>query len=305
VVTVAEGEEAEPLGGLVAIGKAHPRVRQFKAVRDNTKPNRSSLVAVEGLWELEQAVAGDLRFELLLVCPELFRGEKAARLATLVAASAAASYRVSEKVFSMLSDRDSSDGLAALAALSYAPWSAIAGSRLDRVVVLDGVESPGNLGTILRSAEAAGFAGAVMTHRRVRLSHPRLVHASMGVSLRMPIVDAGVDEAATWLRQHDYSIVTTDSKGRTSFRDRRYDGPTAIVLGNERHGVSFEWRDVEDDCVRIPIVGHVDSLNVGTAAALVLYECFHQTTAGRGLDEGRTFSTEGWSEGRGANGDGG
>lgn len=251
-------------------GAAHPRVKQFLSLKRNLKGNPDRLVVVEGLWEVQRALDAGLELRAFFVCPPLLRGEAGRAAAARVVASGVHAYEVSERLFARLVDREGPDGLAAIAVLPAFSWTDVVSSR---VVVLDGLEIVGNVGTVIRCADAAG-AAVVLTNRRVRLTHPKLVHSSMGTSLSVPVVEADVDEAAAWLRAHGFRIVTTDADAGLSYRRADWSGRVAVVLGSERFGISAAWHEAEDVRVRIPMAGNVDSLNVGNAAVLVLYEAW-------------------------------
>jgi RNA methyltransferase, TrmH family len=255
-------------------GAQHPRVKQFLSLKRNLKGNPDRLVSLEGLWELGQALDADLELRAFFVCPELLRGDAGRSMAERVAATGVHSYEVSAKVFERLADREGPDGLAAIAVLPAFDWSSIKLGAANRVVVLDGLEIVGNVGTVVRCADATACDAVVLTKRRVRLTHPKLVQGSMGMSLHVPVFEADADEAVAWLRGNGFRIVTTDADGTVSYRDADYSGRVALVLGSERYGISAAWHDAEDVRVSIPMAGRVDSLNVGNAAVLVLYEAF-------------------------------
>lgn len=255
-------------------GAQHPRVKQFISLKRNLKGNPERLVVLQGLWEVSQALEAGLELRAFFVAPELLRGDAGRSMADRVMATGVHSYEVSAKVFERMADREGPDGLAAIAVLPGFDWSSIKLAHTNRVVVLDGLEIVGNVGTVVRCADATACDAVVLTNRRVRLTHPKLVHSSMGTSLTVPVFEADAADAIAWLRGNGFRIVTTDSDGTVSYRDADYSGRVALVLGSERHGVSAPWHDAEDGRVFIPMAGRVDSLNVGNAAVLVLYEAF-------------------------------
>src|SRR5688500_13999286 len=135
---------------LPAIGVQHPRVKQYLAVKNNTKSNPENLVCLEGLWELTAARQGELVFRGFFVSPELLRGDTGLYLAQQIVRSGVHSYVVSEKVFRRLADREQPDGLAAIVQMRRFSWGDIQLGSDNRVMVLDGLEIPGNVGTIIR-----------------------------------------------------------------------------------------------------------------------------------------------------------
>jgi TrmH family RNA methyltransferase len=261
---------------LVAAGLHHPRVKQYLSVKGNTKSNPELLVCLEGLWEVSLALRASLELRCFFVCPELLRGDAGEHLAESVVETGVHSYQVSEKVMRRIVDRDEPDGLAALAQMRRFTWQDIRLRDYNRLIVLDGLEIPGNIGTIVRTADGAGADAVVITNRRTRLTHPKLIHSSMGSALTFPIVEAEVGEAIAWLRRHDFAIVLTDTDAPLNYRDAEYRRRVAVVLGSERYGIAREWYAAQSFSVSIPMRGQVDSLNVGNAAVLMLYELLHQ-----------------------------
>ena len=261
---------------LVPAGIQHPRIKQYLTVKNNTKSNPENLACLEGLWELSLALNENLEVRAFFVCPEQLRGEAGQQLAQRIIDSGAHSYVVSEKVMSRLTDKEQPDGLAGIVQLPQFTWGDIKLAEHNRVVVLDGLEIPGNVGTIIRCADAVGAHGIIVTNRRTRLSHPKLLHSSMGSAFTLPTIEAQIDEAAAWLKQHNFKIITTDTDAPLNYREADYRGRVAIIMGSERYGIMRQWYQVHDFSVSIPMSGKMDSLNVGNAAVLMLYEMFYQ-----------------------------
>ena len=261
---------------LVPAGPQNPRVKQYLAIKRNTKPNPENLACLEGLWEITTALEAGLELRAFFVCPELLRGDAGRALAHRVIATGMHSYLASPRVMERLVDREGSDGLAAIARLPRWGWEDVKLARSNRLVVLDGLEIAGNVGTIIRCADGTGADGVVITNRRTRLTHPKVIHSSMGSSFTVPVIEAEVVEAVAWLRGHGFRIITTDTDARESYREADYGGRVAIVLGSEKYGIVREWHEAQDTSVAIPMSGRMDSLNVGNAAVLMLYEAFYQ-----------------------------
>lgn len=262
--------------GLPAIGIQHPRIKQYLAVKNNTKSNPEGLAGLEGFWEVTTARDAGLDLRAFFVCPELLRGDTPSHVAQQIVQSGVHAYVVSEKVMSRMVDRDQPDGLAAIVQLRRWSWDDLRLGEQNRVLVLDGVEIPGNVGTIIRCADGADADGIIITNRRTRLTHPKLLHSSMGSSFTFPVIESEVATAVGWLKQHEFRIITTETDAAISYRAADYRGRVAVVMGSERYGIVKEWHDAEDVRVFIPMAGRVDSLNVGNAAALLLYEVFAQ-----------------------------
>jgi TrmH family RNA methyltransferase len=255
----------------------HPRVRQFVNVKRNRGNPPATAVALEGSWALRHALASGVEVESVMACPTLFRGEESARLVAAARARGARVYEISERVLHRIVDRDGPDGIAAVAHLRCWSLADVSVCPATRVVVLDRMELAGNLGAIIRCADGAGAGAVVLTDRRTRVTHPLAVKASMGTVFSLPVIDTSVDSAVEWARTHGVRVVAADPTPRASYRGDHYGGPAMLVLGSERYGLSDEWRAAADILVSIPMRGVADSLNVGHAAALLLYEALTQT----------------------------
>jgi TrmH family RNA methyltransferase len=259
---------------LVSAGLHHPAIKQYLAIKNRF--NSENLACIEGLWALSLALAANLEIRSFFVCPALLRGEAGWQIAETIIASGTRSYQVSEKVLSHLVDWEGPDGLVALVQLRRFTWHDIQLRTHNVLLVLDGLQIPGNIGTIIRCADGAGADGILITNRQQLLWHHKLIRASMGSIFAFPIIEAEACEAIAWLKRQGFKIVTTDTDARLSYRQTDYRGRVAIVMGNERHGISPVWYEAQDTSVFIPMNGRADSLNVGNAAVLMLYEALHQ-----------------------------
>ena len=262
--------------GLVAVGLGHPKVEQYRNIKHNRRPYPRHAIAFEGLWALRAAIIAGVPVDAAFVCPSLLRGGDALELLQALRAAGTGTYEVSERVFRRMAERDGPDGIAGVARLPDVALVDVPIRPSTRIVVADRFELAGNLGTIVRTADGAGASAVVVTDLRVRLSHPLVLKASMGTIFSLPVVAASRDETSSWLRRGGFTVVAADPAADVSYRDIGYEGPIAIVLGSERYGLDPSWRARADRVVSIPMLGTADSLNVGHAAALLLYEALHR-----------------------------
>jgi RNA methyltransferase, TrmH family len=225
---------------------------------------------------ITRAMAAGVRLQAVFVCPALLQEPEAVALASTVVGLQAEGYQVSARVLSRLADRDRPDGIAAL---GHSRARTLAEIRVDagtRVMVADGWDLPGNLGTLIRCADGAGASAVLVVEPGFGLSHPLVVRASMGAALTMPVVAVGRSAARQWLRTRGFRIVAADPGGSCSYRAVDYRGPLAIVVGSERRGLSQEWLAAADGIATIPMLGSCDSLNAAVAGALLLYQALAQ-----------------------------
>jgi RNA methyltransferase, TrmH family len=259
-------------------GANHPAIERFR--RTKRHDTGDGAVALEGWWAIHHALHAGCALELVLVCPAMAtaRGDGAdtARLLDQLRARGVPVHEVGERLLRRLVERDGPDGLAAVARLRPRRLDDLAVDRTTRLVVADGLASPGNLGTLVRCADGAGAAAVVVTEPQVRRTHPHVVKASLGTVFSLPVVPASRAATRSWLRDHGVTIVAADPAAPVSYRDAPYDGPVAIVVGSERDGLAPFWRAAADVVVSIPMLGVADSLNVAHAGALLLYEALHR-----------------------------
>jgi TrmH family RNA methyltransferase len=256
---------------LASAGPSHPRVRQFLNVKHNRGPQPRTAIALEGAWAVGQAVAAGLDIEVLFVCDALRRGGNAG-IGGECDGDGVRRYAVSERVMRRMVDRDGPDGIAAIAHLRPHALDTVEIGPDALVVIADRLELAGNLGTLIRCADGAGVSAVILTDRRVRIAQHRVAKASMGTLFTMPVVDADIDAVLAWTARLDFRLIAADPGTPLSYRRADYRGRVAVVVGSERHGLSDRWRAAADALVSIPMRGMADSLNVGHAAALLLYE---------------------------------
>jgi RNA methyltransferase, TrmH family len=262
---------------LTPAGLKHPRVREFLAAkRHRASSGLPHAVTLEGTWLIRQALAAGVRLQAVFVCPALLQAAGGLALASKAVGLGAEGYQVSERVLSRLADRDGPDGIVALGQARRRALGDIRVGPRTRLVIADGWDLPGNLGTLIRCADAAGASGVLVAEPGFGLSHPLVLKASMGAALAVPVVSVDRRAARRWLREGGFRIVAADPAGSRSYRDVDYRGPLAIVVGSERRGLAPEWLTAADSIAAIPMLGSCDSLNAALAGALLLYEALAQ-----------------------------
>ena len=259
---------------LQRVGLTHPRVRHLLAVARNAVPNPHHLFVAEGRWAHELLLEAGTPVDTFLYCPEAVRTEQARACAERICSVAGAAYHVSDKVLQRVSERERPDGLLSLARLPS--WDAESWQFGDSALVLvaDGIEYAGNLGTLIRTADACRADCLVLANRQVRRTHRRVFAASRGTVLTTPVVEFATSaEAAAWLGRHGFETFIADPGARRTYRAGTFLGPrTAVVVGSEGRGAARDWYDRGATTVSIPMLGVADSLNVSASAAILLFE---------------------------------
>lgn len=228
---------------------------------------------VEGYDEVALVCAGGVEVHELYLCPDLTSAD---RLAVIEAASPVAPVTVSRAVFEKVSYRDNADGFLAVC---RPPGVGLDEVRLPAgplVVVCEGIEKPGNLGAILRTADAAGVDLVISASPRTDLANPNVIRASRGAAYAVPVATADLDTAYDWLAEHGIRVVAASPDASRSHTDADLSGPLALVVGTEHEGLSPSAEGRAQARVRIPMSGRVNSLNVSVSLAVLVYEAIRQ-----------------------------
>lgn len=255
---------------------ANPRVKDVVRLRQRSHRDEQGLMLIEGYREIRRAVDSGHPIRTLFLCEALFQGPNEPALIAACRAGGTEIVDCAPPVFAKLAYRDRPDGLLALAPQIRLPLDRLPCPADALLVVAEAVEKPGNLGTILRSADATGAHGVIVCDRCTDINNPNVVRASVGALFMLPVVETGSPEALAWLRARGVRIVAATPHADTLFTDADLRGPTAIAMGAEQYGLSATWMDQADIRVRIPMLGRCDSLNVASATTLMLYEAVRQ-----------------------------
>ena len=234
---------------------------------------------VEGYEELVLALDAGSRPTALYYCEELIKADDERALIGRAGALGAELVRLARPVFARVAYRESPDGWLAVVPSVDDDLATLRLTDNPLLLVCAAVEKPGNLGAMLRTADAAGLDAVIAADPIADWSNPNIVRASKATLFSVPVASATSPILLRWLREHSIRVVATTPDTTTPFTDADYRGPTAIVVGSEKDGLSPAWLEQADDRVRIPMCGLVNSINVATSAALVAYEALRQRSA--------------------------
>jgi TrmH family RNA methyltransferase len=251
---------------------ANPLVRRMRLLGDRKHRRREGAFVVEGIQPVWQAVEAGADVEVLVVAPDLL-GPPAAGM---VAAQEAAGVRVARltgELFARVSARDGPSGLAAIVRARVPGLASLPVPPGAVFVALHEIGNPGNLGTIIRTVDAAGGTGVVLIGAAADPFDPAAVKASMGALFAVPVARAADPaEFFAWTAGSGVAVITTSAKARTSFWAASYPRPLALLLGAEGAGLPDDVLAAGDLQVRIPMTGTAESLNLAVAAGLLLYQ---------------------------------
>lgn len=255
------------------ISLQNTRVKAAVALRDRRDREETGLFLIEGYRELKRAVDAGREIQTLFVCPELFLGENEK---ALIRASKAQVLECSREVFAKISYRDRPDGLLAIAPQLHLTLNDLKLREIPFLLVAESIEKPGNLGTILRSSDAAGVDAVIVCDPTTDIHNPNVVRSSIGTLFTVPVLEAGGEETLAFLKKNKIALVAATPHAKLEFTEVDLTVPLAIVVGTEQYGLSENWMNQADIAVRIPMCGVADSLNVASATTLLLYEVLRQ-----------------------------
>jgi len=251
-------------------------VKNVVKLRQRSHRDEQGLMIIEGYREITRALDNSHNPVELYYCEDFFTGKNETTLMQRCTSAGARLYKCTEPVFMKMAYRDRPEGL-----LAVAPQIRISLKQLQLpenplVVVAESIEKPGNLGTILRSADAAGVNAVIVCDRCTDINNPNAVRASIGTIFSIPVVETSTAEAQEWLRKKNIQIVAATPHAEQLYTAVDMTAPVAIVLGTEQYGLSESWLAEKHLTVRIPMLGQCDSLNVASAATILLFEAVRQ-----------------------------
>lgn len=255
---------------------ANPRIKAAVALRDRRERDRTGLTLVDGARELRRALDAGIDVVETFVCEPLLAGPDARAALDTLRAGLTPVRATSEGVFARLAFGERAEGLLAVVRIPSTALEAVALPADPLVVVIEGVEKPGNVGAVLRSADGAGVDAVIAASPRTDLFNPNAIRASAGTVFTVPLGAAPTAEVLAWLRAGAVRIVTARVDADLLYTDADLTGPLAVIVGAEADGLTDAWTDGDIDAVRLPMRGVADSLNVSVTAAVLAYEARRQ-----------------------------
>lgn len=254
----------------------NPKIKAAMKLRDRKHREREGRFLIDGLRETERAIAGGIEIEEAFIKSGDEQNEALAAIAGHLHAAGITTYLATAAAFERITFGDRDEGVVAVGKIPAVSLDALKLPALPLVVVLENVEKPGNLGAVLRTADAAGASAIIAAGIGVDLFNPNVVRASLGAIFSVPVSGAASKETLDWLRSNRLQIFAARVDASHEYTEVSYSGPSAIVLGSEADGLSGVWNGPDITPISLPMLGVVDSLNVSTSAAIVLYEAVRQ-----------------------------
>lgn len=254
----------------------NPKIKDLLALQEKSRLRREKgLFVVEGRRELEHCLEAEYQIDTLFVCPDILdlTDETPLLRSYLDRASV---FEVSPAVYGKIAYREGTEGIVAEVVTPELTLAKLNLPENPLVMVLEAVEKPGNLGAVLRSADAAGADAVIICDPLTDLFNPNLIRASIGAVFTVPVVTATSEETIKYLKNKGIRILTAQLQDSVLYYDSDMRHGVALVMGTEATGLSQAWREAADAHIRIPMLGRLDSLNVSVSAAILLFEAVRQ-----------------------------
>lgn len=248
------------------------KIKNVAALDKPRERRQQNLLVVEGVKELSLALSASYDFETVFFCPEIITFDDAAALVkdenVLVP--------VTQAVFEKIAYRGSTGGLIGVARQKAHSFDKLKMGSNPLILVAESVEKPGNLGALLRTADAANLDAVIICDPNTDFYNPNVIRSSLGCVFTQQVVSATSNETLSWLRDNNIAIYCTYLHASRPYDEADFTSPCAIVMGTESTGLSKAWTDKSDANIIIPMQGKIDSMNVSTAAAVVIFEAKRQ-----------------------------
>lgn len=258
----------------------NPRIKNFIHLQKARERKEQNVFVVEGSKEYAQAIRHQYKFASIFVCSDLISEVHFKALSAGINHDVEV-YPVSKEVFDKIAYREGSGGIIALARPKSHGLNNLILKKNPLLLVLEAVEKPGNLGAILRTADAAGVDAVIVCDPQTDIYNPNVVRSSIGCLFSVPLAICNSDEAIAWLKSNSIAIFCTYLKAAIPYTEVDFVKPAAIVMGTESEGITAKWVAAADQNIIIPMQGSADSMNVSTATAVVVFEACRQKNFGK------------------------
>ena len=256
----------------------NPKVKDVIALRKKSTRDETGLFLIEGAREILHAIENQWTIKTLFFCQDYFQSELEQATYQCGIASNASLIDCSTTVFDKIAYRDRPDGLLAVAEKATLTLNRVVPKDNAFIIIAESVEKPGNLGSILRTADAAGVDLVILSDPTTDLYNPNVVRSSIGTLFTVPVVQATNEDVWQWITEHHITTLAATPDTDTLYTDIDMINSLALLVGTEQKGLSPFWLEKADQKVRIPMLGKANSLNVSASTAILLYEAVRQRT---------------------------
>ena len=252
------------------------KIKFARTLRTRNKREKHGLTLLEGYRAVSRSFECQIKFQTCFYTPSLFLGTNEMPLLAKIAKTGAEVIEVVEDVMKKMAYRDRPEGIIAIAKTKKHTLAEIPIKENGLYIIAEAVEKPGNLGSILRSADAAAVDGVIVCDKCTDLYNPNVITASTGALFSVNIAEATSEETLQWLKKNNIATLAATPEAKNIYYKTDLSGKIAVVVGTEQYGLTDFWKTNSNINVTIPMLGYIDSLNVATATTVILFEAARQ-----------------------------
>lgn len=250
----------------------NPFIKSLLLLQEKSKARKQSRqFIIEGKREIELALKGGYQFDTILFLPEIMDEKSISKFSATTEL-----IEISKEVYQKLAYRDTTEGIIGVARIKTLSLSDLKLSKTPLILVAEAPEKPGNIGAMLRTADAANIDAVLIANPKSDMYNPNIIRSSVGCIFTNQIATGTSEEIITFLKENKINIYAATLQNSTSYHTQDYTQSTALVVGTEATGLSNEWREAATQNIIIPMQGEIDSMNVSVAAAILLFEAKRQ-----------------------------
>ena len=255
---------------------SNPKIKLIKKLlKDSSKRQEEGLVIVDGKREINEALKAGWKIEDFFFSLDIIKKEDDLKLRSYFLKNSKNSYQLKKSIFSSISYKKNPDGFLATFKSQFLRWSDLKIKNNPLVLILESVEKPGNLGAIIRTAQASDVDLLILIDQKTDLYSPNVIRASTGFVFSLPIILTSASEALKWCKEKNIEILSTALRAPLTCFEADLSRPTAIIFGTEARGLSQTWLESKNQ-ISIPMKKGVDSLNVSVSVGVIAYEAWRQ-----------------------------
>jgi len=237
---------------------------------------KSNKFVIEGVRETMVAISSGYKIKSIFYYPELFSDENLFEIIKMIREYEVEIIKISKKVYQKIAYRNSTEGIIAVAYMKNHDISELKLRKNTLLLIAENIEKPGNIGAILRSVDGSGADGLILINPKTDLYNPNVIRSSIGTIFCNQVAVCNLDEARYFLQENQIKLFASTLQNSNLYFKENYTGNTAIAVGAEDKGLSYELRKISQQAIYIPMLGIADSLNVSVSAAILLYEAVQQ-----------------------------
>lgn len=251
----------------------NPKIKNIlKLQQKSSERKKQNLIVIEGLREIELAKQSGVQLRSIYFCSKIISEDETVKRFDLTTSI----FEISHDIYKKLTYRGSTEGIIALAEPKFLNLSVLKLRKNPLIIVLESVEKPGNLGAILRTADAANVDAVIVSDPLSDIYNPNIIRSSVGCVFTNQVVACSSEEAITWLKKKQIITYAAALSATQKYHKKDFTGPAAIVMGTEADGLTDKWLKNTDEQIIIPMSGEIDSLNVSTSTAILVFEAMRQ-----------------------------